>query len=197
MSLLLALQGGLSQSILVTLEGVAANVSQTLNHIQGAEIALEGVSASVNQIVSQKVQYLAVMLDDVDVSIAQISPERQPQRSGGGKFYVKRNKQILIFDTLEEANAFAEAEELAQQAIEQAQKTSRRARKRVKTRFVKDVAQPEVIELDLLSRLVKGYAIPVDFPKLIQSQDLQTIAAINLLAMQMQDEEEIEFLLMS
>lgn len=113
------------------------------------------------------------------------------------KYYVKRKKRILIFDTLEQADAFVEAEELAQEAIDKAQKTSRRARKRVKTRFVKDVAQPEVIELDLLSRLVKGYAIPVDFPKLIQSQDLQTIAAINLLAMQMQDEEEIELLLMS
>lgn len=139
---------------------------------------------------------LRSLLDTVAVE----PPAEVPQFSGEvnlRRVYIKRDKRILIFDTLEQADAFVEAEELAQEAIDKAQKTSRRARKRVKTRFVKDVAQPEVIELDLLSRLVKGYAIPVDFPKLIQSQDLQTIAAINLLAMQMQDEEEIELLLMS
>jgi hypothetical protein len=113
------------------------------------------------------------------------------------KWYVKRKKHIHIFDSAEEADSWQEAATKAEEAIEQAQKTSRRARKRLKDKVYAAVKEPESIPLDLLGKLVDRYSIPVDLPKLIEAQNLELIAAIYLLAMHKQDEEEIELLLLA
>ena len=108
------------------------------------------------------------------------------------KWYLKRGKQYLIFDTAEEADAYEEAEK----AIQQAQKTSRRARKRVREKVYSAVAQPEVIDTSELTKLVDRLDLGFDLAPLIAQQNIEELVRIALLAQQMQDEEEIEMLLL-
>ena len=110
------------------------------------------------------------------------------------KWYVKRKKQILLFNSPEEADAFIESEAVAEKAIEQAQKTSRRARKRLRDKII--TVTPEVVDTDYLSSLVDRFNIPVNLPSLIAQQDYDRVMQIMQLAMEMQDEEDIEFLLL-
>jgi hypothetical protein len=114
-------------------------------------------------------------------------------------WYVKKRRQIVVFDSPEEADAYIEAERKAEEAIEQAQKTSRRARKRLRERVLKvaDVVPAQTIQVDWLADLVERYQMPVDIPSLIQERDLAEVARIALIAQQMQDEEEVELLLMA
>jgi hypothetical protein len=114
------------------------------------------------------------------------------------RYYVKRGKQILLFNNAQEADQYIEAQELADKAIEDAQKTSRRARKRLRDRVLSviDVAPVESLELTLLSAMVSRYSIPVDLPALIQQEAWDRVMQIHALAMEMQDEDEIEMLLL-
>lgn len=114
------------------------------------------------------------------------------------KWYVKRNKQILIFDTAQQADAWADAEQIAEQAIEQAQKTSRRARKRLRERVykVEGVSPIGTVDIDLLGGLVDRYQITANLPELIAVQDYERVMQIMALALEMQDEEDVEMLLL-
>jgi hypothetical protein len=111
-------------------------------------------------------------------------------------WYVKRGKKIHVFSRAEDADAFIEAEQAAQEAIEKAQNTSRQARRRAKKRVYEAVAH-ETVDIDLLGQLAQRYAINADIPALIQQQDWMQIVALSLLAQQMQDEEDIEMLLLA
>jgi hypothetical protein len=107
------------------------------------------------------------------------------------KWYVKRKKQILVFDSAQDADDYIEAEEVAEKAVQKAQKTSRLARKRVRQK----VFQPlpvQTIDTDWLAQLVSLYSIPVDLPSLIAQQDYERIVQITLEAMRLQEEEEEE-----
>lgn len=110
------------------------------------------------------------------------------------KYYLKRKKQILLFNSPEEADAFIESEAVAEKAIEQAQKTSRRARKRLRDKII--TVTPEVVDTDYLSSLVDRFNIPVNLPSLIAQQDYDRVMQIMQLAMEMQDEEDVELLLL-
>ena len=110
------------------------------------------------------------------------------------KWYVKRKKQILLFNSPEEADAFIESEAVAEKAIEQAQKTSRRARKRLRDKII--TVTPEVVDTDYLSSLVDRFNIPVNLPSLIAQQDYDRVMQIMQLATEMQDEEDVELLLL-
>lgn len=127
------------------------------------------------------------------------SPSAEVELSPRRKWYVKRGKQILIFEDAQEADAFIEAEKQADEAIKAAQKTSRRARKRLRERVYTslDAKLPEVVQIDMLGVLVEQYAIPVDLPRLIANQDLEELVRIALLAQDMQDEDDIEMLLLA
>lgn len=114
---------------------------------------------------------------------------------GGRKIYIKRGKRIHIFDTVEDADAWVEAEQQATQAIEKA-KGKKKLKAKAKVYKALDEQLPhEVIRLDWLESLVAHFNIPVELPTLEAQQDWMEVARIALMAQQMQDEEEVEMLL--
>ena len=116
---------------------------------------------------------------------------------GGRKVYIKRGKRIHIFDTVEDADAWVEAEQQATQAIEKA-KGKKKLKAKAKVYKALDEQLPhEVIRLDWLESLVAHFNIPVELPTLEAKQDWMEVARIALMAQEMQDEEEVELLLMA
>lgn len=113
------------------------------------------------------------------------------------KVYIKRGKRIHIFDTVEDADAWVEAEQQATQAIEKA-KGKKKLKAKAKVYKALDEQLPhEVIRLDWLESLVAHFNIPVELPTLEAQQDWMEVARIALLAREMQDEEEVEMLLIA
>ena len=109
------------------------------------------------------------------------------------KWYVRRKKRIFVFSTGQEADAFIEAEAQAQQLA--AAKTSRLARKRVLERVYK--LADSVIDVDQLGALVQRLDMPVDLPALIDAQDYQQLMRVMAWALEQQDEDDIEMLLLA
>lgn len=102
------------------------------------------------------------------------------------RFYVKRKKQILVFASAEEADAFLAAEQTER-------KPSRRARKRVMAK----VTQPQqVVELPKVEQLAERFDLP-GLPELLAQQDWARVLEIYAQAMQRLDDEEVELLLMA
>jgi hypothetical protein len=113
------------------------------------------------------------------------------------RWYVKRGKKLHIFATAQDADAFLEAEQAAQEAVAKAQKTSRLARKRVRKAFKLDALPTQTIQIDALESLVDRYQLPVSLPSLIVQQDWEQVVRIMLEVQQMQDEEDLEMLLLA
>ncbi|NQW92542.1 MAG: hypothetical protein HQ446_00635, partial [Polaromonas sp.] len=112
------------------------------------------------------------------------------------KWYVRRDNKLHVFSSASDADAFIEADDKADAAIAQAQKTSRLARKRLRNKVV-GVALPEsTVQIDYLAQLVSRYAIPVDLPALIAQQDWQRVMQIMAIALQAQEDDDIEMLLL-
>ncbi len=130
--------------------------------------------------------------------VTQSAPQaRAGFEMGGRKVYIKRGKRIHIFDTVEDADAWVEAEQQATQAIEKA-KGKKKLKAKAKVYKALDEQLPhEVIRLDWLESLVAHFNIPVELPTLEAKQDWMEVARIALLAREMQDEEEVELLLMA
>lgn len=85
----------------------------------------------------------------------------------------------------------------AQDAVEKAQRTSRRARKRLRERvFTADALPQQTVEIDALAELFDRYSVPVDLPALLAQQDYARVLEIMALALEMQDEDDIEMLLL-
>jgi len=181
MSLLLALTGaapsGNSQALAVTLDGVVFSASQAKKQPQSLGVVLDGISIAIAQ-GSQVAQS----------SSAEVELKR---------WYVKRGKKLHIFANADDADSFIEANEKASIAIAQAQKTSRLARKRLRTRLVSVSLPAQTVDTDHLAQLVNRYAIPVNLPALLQQQDYERVMQIMALALQAQDEEEVEMLLLA
>lgn len=113
------------------------------------------------------------------------------------RWYVRRGKRLHIFASGQDADAFLEAEQAAQEAVEKAQRTSRRARKRLRERvFTADALPEQTVEIDALAGLVDRYSIPVDLPELLAQQDYARVLEIMALALEMQEEDDIEMLLL-
>lgn len=201
MSLLLALTGagGNSQALAITLDGVTVAISQTAGHSQALAATLDGVTALINQSVTGagNSQALAITLDDVSVSITQAGSAVQPQYSGEFKVYIKRGKKYHIFNTQSEADAWEKAEEEANEAIEQAQKTSRRARKRFKERVYQALPESDVIDTGDLLKLANSFSVTIDMQSLIMSHNISQLMDIRDRLIQLQDEDDIEMLLLS
>lgn len=106
------------------------------------------------------------------------------------KYYVKRKKQILIFDSAEQADAFLDAERQAEETIQKAQKTSRLARKRLRTKIFKAIEQPEIVPIDYPEFR------SIQLPEFTTQQDLAEFVRIALIARDIQDEEDLEAILM-
>lgn len=111
-------------------------------------------------------------------------------------YYVKRGKKLHIFATADDADRFLEAESAANDAIERAKDSSRQAKRRLKKRVYRAV-EHETVDIDLLGQLADKYAIKADIPALIAEQDYMQLVALSLLAMQMQEDEDIELLLLA
>ena len=106
------------------------------------------------------------------------------------RYYVKRKKQILIFDSAEQADAFIDAERQAEETIQKAQKTSRLARKRLRTKIFKAIEQPEIVPIDYPEFR------SIQLPEFTTQQDLAEFVRIALIARDIQDEDDLEALLM-
>ena len=109
-------------------------------------------------------------------------------------FYVKRNKKIYLFNTAREADEFLQSEKIALEAIEKAQKTSKRAKKRFKDK-VYPVA--DAIDLIEIERLTIQFDIQYEIPALFKEQDYFELMRIVYIIKQGQEDEEIEILLMA
>lgn len=111
------------------------------------------------------------------------------------KWYVRRGKKIHLFRSGSDADAFIEAQEQADKAIAEAQKTSRRARKRLREKIV-TVDPIQTVDIDLLSKAVEYFSLP-PLPDLLAQQDFERVMQIMALAQEMQDEEDLEMLLLA
>lgn len=109
-------------------------------------------------------------------------------------FYVKRNKKIYLFNTAIEADEFLEAEKIALEAIEKAQKTSKRAKKRFKEKVYPVADSIDLIEIE---RLTIQFDIQYEIPLLFKEQDYFELMRIAYIIKQGQEDEEIEILLMA
>lgn len=131
-------------------------------------------------------------------SSGEVAPSNRPGfEMGGRKIYIKRGKRIHIFDTVEDADSWVEAEEQAQQAIQTA-KGKKKVKAKAKVYKALDEQLPhEVIRLDWLESLIDRFNIPIELPTLEARQDWLEVARIALLAKQLQDDEEVELLLLA
>lgn len=111
------------------------------------------------------------------------------------KWYVRRGKKIHLFRSGSDADAFIEAQEQADKAIAEAQKTSRRARKRLRDKIV-TVDPIQTVDIDLLSKAVEYFSLP-PLPDLLAQQDFERVMQIMAMAQEMQDEEDLEMLLLA
>lgn len=167
----------------VTITGYAPAVSRTTGGPQAAspgagQIVITGYTPEVSQ-------SGAVSADTGDFMV------RKPK-----KVYIRRRGNILLFDTAEQADAYIEAEEQAQAAIDEAK--SRGAKKRIAARVLKDVEKPEeVISIGALERAIDAQQLPFDMVALLKQQDYQRIAQIQREIEQMLDEEEELLLLLA
>ena len=205
MSLLLALTQSTGYTLTAdagsySISGVAATIARNkaLSAGSGA-YTVTGVAATVGKTIVITAEPGSYIVTGSDAVLA---------RSGGSgqsyaaeielkRWYVKRGKRIHVFSTGQDADAFLDAEQAAQAAVEQAQKTSRRARKRLRERILNVDAPPlQTVEIDALAGLVDRYSIPVNLPELLAQQDYERVMQIMVLAMQMQDEDDVEMLLL-
>ena len=110
------------------------------------------------------------------------------------KVYIKRGKQFLIFNTVDEADAYLAAES----AIQTAKKSSRGAAKRkIKAlKVVKPVILPEP-KLQDLEALVARFNISFDFDATALNNDIEALFELQFRLKELQDDEnDIELLLM-
>lgn len=59
-----------------------------------------------------------------------------------------------------------------------------------------DAPPLQTVDIDALAGLVERYSIPVNLPELLAQQDYQRVMQIMALALEMQDEDDIEMLLL-
>lgn len=103
------------------------------------------------------------------------------------KWYVKRKKQLHIFDTAEEADSFIRAADEADKAIEKAK--SKSAKKRVLRKVYEVVKPAEIIDVDHVAHLVSLYGLQFDIPSLLEQQDWEMFAHVAAMAQEIEEEE--------
>lgn len=103
------------------------------------------------------------------------------------KWYVKRKKQLHIFETAEEADSFIRAADEADKAIEKAK--SKSAKKRVLRKVYEVVKPAEIIDVDHVAHLVSLYGLQFDIPSLLEQQDWEMFAQVAAMAQEIEEEE--------
>jgi hypothetical protein len=113
-------------------------------------------------------------------------------------YYVKRKDRLLVFASLEQAQAYLDAERAAEEAIAKAQKTSRRARKRARERFLAQVAPTpqESLEIALVERVQAFFNLP-PLPDVEGYASAVYMMRLHELAEQLQEDEVLTLLLMA
>jgi hypothetical protein len=101
------------------------------------------------------------------------------------KAYLKREHEVLVFNSEEEKDKFLDAEEQAKKAI------NRAARRKV----IATKPKPEVVDIEAVSKEASRLDVKEDVLELYAQQDFDRIMLIRAYAMYVQDEEEIELLL--
>jgi len=110
------------------------------------------------------------------------------------KYYMRKGKKLLMFDSVDDANAYTKEEALALDAI--TKKTSRLARKRLRKHIVSVTMPAQTIDTDWLGEMMQRFSINFDLPALLAQEEYNRVMEIHALAMKMQDEEDVEMLLM-
>jgi hypothetical protein len=125
-----------------------------------------------------------------------VEPPAAPsiQTNEVGRVYVRRGKKVLLFNTPQEADQYLEAEQVANQAIEKAQKTSRRARKRFKEKIYPAADSIDLIEIQQLAMI---FDVTYDLPSMFGDGDYTELFRIAEVLKQLQDEEDVELLLLA
>lgn len=136
-----------------------------------------------------------------DASIT-LTPSQTPRNGGfemGGptprKVYIKRGKRIHIFDTVEDADEWLEAEDKARQVVN-VSKPKPQAKAKV-FKALDEAVPHDVVRLDVVRSMVDYLGIPVEMPTIEARQDWAEVARVALMARHMQDEEDIELLLVA
>jgi len=203
MSLLLALASGdVNQS------GVKANVLFTGKNGQGSIFALgaKGVvtltGKSGNGVVGFAQTGVAgrlVFTGKTGSGVATGSGSAElPNEIELKRWYVRRNNRVYIFNSASEADSFIDADNEANQAIANAQATSKAAKKKIRRKIYDATGlEPEYVSIDAVSGLVDLYGLQFDIQNLIKEQDFETFMRVAMMAREIQDEEDIEFLLLA
>ena len=110
------------------------------------------------------------------------------------RVYLKRGKQILLFNNVAEADNYEEAERIANEAIAKAQ--SKRAVKRLKAKVIQVAPPVETIDTGVLVDLLSAYQMPINLPQLMAEQDYSQLAQIYLRLREQQEEEDVLLLLL-
>lgn len=183
-----------------TVTGGAAVIKRDRNMTaSGGSYAVTGSSAIVEKDRRLTASGGSYAVTGGDASIT-LTPSQTTRNGGfemGGptprKVYVKRGKRIHIFDTVEDADEWLEAEDKARQVVNAA-KPKPQAKAKV-FKALDEAVPHDVVRLDVVRSMVDYLGIPVEMPTLEARQDWAEVARVALMARQMQDEEDIELLL--
>ena len=136
----------------------------------------------------------------VDVRVSWLefdSNETTPAGNYGFEMrYVRRGKKLHLFRSTREADEWLAAEEAAQSAIAQAKTSSRGAKRRIKQRL-SQVSPVQSIDTDALGQMLRRFDVAFDLPALLAQQSFDLVMQMHALALQLQDDEDIELLLLS
>lgn len=187
----------------ITITGYAPSVDQSANQDVTPDaglISITGYAPTVEQAAgspSLTPGVGTITITGYAPTVEQSSPLRLGGFEYGSKVYIKRNKKIYIFDSVEEADSYLEAEAKAEEIVQQSNKTSRLARKRAREKAFKSLAiEPvESVDIPALKTLVAQLQTDFELPKLIAQQDWQRVVEIYNQAMEMQDEEDLLLIL--
>ena len=185
----------------ISVSWIALDTAATPCDVRVSWIALDTAAAPCDVKVSWICHDTAATPCDVKVSWVCLDTAYSDQTTYSAEivlkpWYVKRKKRIYVFNSAQEADAYLAAEAEAEAAVAKAQKTSRRARKRLRDKLI-TVEPINTVDIDWLSELIAHFKIQADLAALLAQQDYERVLQILALAMEMQDEEDIELLLLA
>jgi hypothetical protein len=113
------------------------------------------------------------------------------------RYYVRRRGRLYLFNSAAEADAWIEADEAADRAIEQAKQASKAKKKRIAKQAHSTVKPVQVVDIEAMPTLASRFSVSLDLPRLIERGDFDELMRIRELLQVMQDEEDVMLLLMA
>jgi hypothetical protein len=112
------------------------------------------------------------------------------------RVYIRRGKKLLIFNSVQDADNYIALEQTIEAQAKQ--KTSSSARRRARKKIaVFPQERFEQYDIPQIREIAAQYAVPVDFPAIIASQDWERLERIYFEALRKQDDEDEELLLLA